>query len=348
MTAGGTRLPDKLLRGFRAMLVVLTHHPTSLRTTLYYLRAVLNAAIGYQGMHLPFWREQVEEVEKEVRWLIRGREGVPMEVPRCMLQSPTAFYSEEMPRAGEAYMAHTARALNRMCHNQEEVVRKVCYHAVAEVQREENMCPRFVWSRRWRLTAGKREHMWRILQAVLPGEEHLLATNRRCGRGGPLLVLDTNFRGAAHGAVRWVHKEGLSVEVVHVRKKDMKVYQRAGPHHAEFYQDHGVLDWGVYKWMLRRARKHGACEKWEQQARLMWKDLATSGGFANKERRGRGGAKEEGAEALSRGDGENTRPGILVCAPLGSNGPKGRGQSVSGQWYEVQSDMLRRDNIPGG
>ena len=40
--------------------------------TLYYLRAVLNAAIGYQGMHLPYWRGQVEEVEGDVRRLIRG------------------------------------------------------------------------------------------------------------------------------------------------------------------------------------------------------------------------------------------------------------------------------------
>ena len=34
MEAGGVRLPDKLLRGFRAMLVVLQHHPPSVQTTL--------------------------------------------------------------------------------------------------------------------------------------------------------------------------------------------------------------------------------------------------------------------------------------------------------------------------
>ena len=35
MKAGGTRLPDKLLREFRAMLVALRHHPPSILTTLY-------------------------------------------------------------------------------------------------------------------------------------------------------------------------------------------------------------------------------------------------------------------------------------------------------------------------
>ena len=255
MEAKGVRLPDKLVRGFRAMLVVLRHHPPSVQTTLYYLRAVLNAAVGYQGMHLPYWREQLEEVEGEVQRLIRGYEGIPTEVLRRVLRSPTAYYGEGMPTAGEAYRAHTARTLSRVCHNQEEVVRQVCYHAVTEVQKEENMCPCYVWHRRRRLAAGKKERMWRALQAVLPGEEHMLATNRTCGRGGPILVLDTNFEGAAQGTVRWIRKEVVGTEVLHVRRKDMKEYKMAGLHHAEFYRDTRVVEWGVYRGMMRRARR---------------------------------------------------------------------------------------------
>ena len=86
MEAKGVRLPDKLVRGFRAMLVVLRHHPPLVQTTLYYQRLVLNAAIGYQGMYLPYWREQLEELEGEVRRLIRGYEGIPTEVPWCVLR----------------------------------------------------------------------------------------------------------------------------------------------------------------------------------------------------------------------------------------------------------------------
>ena len=182
MEAGGVRLPDKLLRGLRAMLAVLRHHSQSVQTTLYYVRALLNAAIGYQGMHLLYWREQLEEVEGEVRRLIREYEGIPAEVPWCGMRSLTAYYGEGMPTAGEAYRAHTARTLGRMCHNQEEVMRRVCYHAVAEVKKEENICPRCVWHRRRRLAARKKERKWRVLQAVLPGEEHMVATYRTCGR----------------------------------------------------------------------------------------------------------------------------------------------------------------------
>ena len=91
MEAGGVRLPEKLIRRFRAMLVVLEHHPPLVQTTLYYLRAVLNATIGYHGMHLPYWRGQLEEVEGEVQRLIRGHEGILTEVPWCVLRWPTAY-----------------------------------------------------------------------------------------------------------------------------------------------------------------------------------------------------------------------------------------------------------------
>ena len=146
--------------------------------------------------------------------------GYPTEVLWCVLRLPTAYYGEGMPTAGEAYRAHTARTLSRMCHNQEEVVRRVCYHAVTELQKKENMCPRYVWHRRTRLAAGKKERMWSVLQAVLPGEEHTLATNRTCGRRGLVLVLDVD------ATVRWVRKEGVRLEVLQVRRKDTKEFTK--------------------------------------------------------------------------------------------------------------------------
>ena len=349
MEARGLRLPDKLVRGFRTMLVVPRHHPPSVQTTLYYLRAVLNAAVGYQGMHLPYWREQLEEVEGEVRRLIRGYEGIPTEVPWCLLRSPTAYDGEGMPTAEEAYRAHTARTLSRMCQNQEEVVRRVCYHAVAEVQKEEYMCPRYVWHRRRRLAAGKKERMWRALQAVLPGEEHMLATNRTCGRRGPILVLDTDFGEATHGTVRWIRKEAVSMEVLHVRRKDMKEYKMAGLHHAEFYRDTRVVEWGVYRLMMRRARGQEDHTRWSRKMRKMWTEWVALWGIQKRKPRcGRGEGAQQGRVVLDRGERDKARPGILLCAALGLRGPRGKVQSATRQWYNVHADIFRKDNTPEG
>ena len=254
-----------------------------------------------------------------------------------------------MPRAGEAYRAHTMRTLSRMCHNQEEVVRQVCYQAIAEVQKEENMCPRYVWHRQKRLAAGKKEHMWRVLQAVLPGEEHMLATNRTCGRSGPILVLDADFGGVAHGTVRCVRKEVVSMEVLHVRRKDMKQYKKAGLHHAEFYRDSRIVEWGVYKWMMRRAQGQEDRARWGRKMRKTWNEwVALWGNMRKRTRRGRGAETQQERVALGKGERDKVRPGILLCAPLGLKGPRGRGQSRSGQWYDVHADKFRRGNIPEG
>ena len=68
-----------------------------------------------------------------------------------------------------------------------------------------------------------RERMWHLLQAVFPREEHMLATKKKCGRRGPILVLDSDFGGAAHGTVRWIMKEGASFEVMHVPRSSRAI-----------------------------------------------------------------------------------------------------------------------------
>ena len=326
MRANGIRLPEKLLRGFEAMMVVLRNHPPVGADNP--VPPPSSAQCGDRD--LPYCRGQLEDLEVEVRRLIRGYEGIPTEVPWCVLRS-LKYYGEGMPTAGESYRAHTAGPLNSMCHNQEALVRRVCYHAVAEVQKEENVCPRFVWHRQRQLAAGKKEHMWRVLQAVLPGEEYMLPTNRTCGRRGPVLMLDVDFGGAAHGSVRRVMKEGVSLEVLHLRRKDMKKYRKAGLHHAEFYRDQGVVKWGVYKWMMRQGRGQEARARWDKRMRKMWKERVAQWGIQRKKpRRGRGaGAVQE--KVLDRGERGKARPGILLCAPLGLQGRRGKVQSTSGQ-----------------
>ena len=196
---------------------------------------------------------------------------------------------------------------------------------------------------------GKNERMWRVLQAVLPGEEHMMATNRTCGRWGPILVLDTDFGGAAHGPVRWVRKEGVSMEMLHVRRKDMKEYKKAGLHQAEFYRDARMVEWGVYKWMMRRARGQEDRARWGRRRQKMWKEWGALWGHQRRKRRRGGGAKaQQERVVLDRGDRDKARLGILLCAPLGLKGPRGKVQSATRQWYHVHADMFRRDNIPEG
>ena len=79
--------------------------------------------------------------------------------------------------------------------------------------------------------------------------------------------------------------------------------------------------------------------------RKMWNEWVAQWGIMRKKpKRGRGtGAVQE--KVLDRGERDKARPGILLCAPLGLKGPRGKVQGTSGQWYDVHADMFRRDNI---
>ena len=184
---------------------------------------------------------------------------------------------------------------------------------------------------------------------MLLGEEHTLATNRTCGRRGPIPVLDTDIGGAAHGTVRWIRKEAVSIKVLHVRRKDMKEYKMAGLHHAEFYRDTRVVEWGVYRWIMRRARGQEDRTRWSRRMRKMWNEWVALWGIQKqKPRCGRGEGAQQGRVVLDRGERDKARPGILLCAPLGLKGPRGKVQSATVQWYDVHADMFRKDNIPEG
>ena len=80
----------------------------------------------------------------------------------------------------------------------------------------------------------------------------------------------------------------------------------------------------------------------------MWKEWVAQWGITRKKQRRGGGETAVQEKVLDRGEREKARPGILLCAPLGLKGPRGKVQSTRGQWYDVHADMFRRDNIPVG
>ena len=121
--------------------------------------------------------------------------------------------------------------------------------------------------------------------------------------------------------------------VLHVRRKDMKEYKKAGLHHAEFYRDARMAEWGVYKWMIRGARGQEDRTKWGRRMQKMWNGWGVLTGHQRRKRRhGRGAEAQQERVVLDGGQRDKARPGILLCAPLGLKGPRGKVQSATGHW----------------
>ena len=139
------------------------------------------------------------------------------------------------------------------------------------------------------------------------------------------------------------------MKVLHVRRKDMKEYKKAGLHHAEFYRNARMVEWGVYKWLMRRTGGQEDRARWSRRIRKMWNEWVAQWGIQGRKPRCRRGAgAQQESVVLDRGERDKARPGILLCAPLGFKGRRGKVQSATGQWYDVHADMFRRDNIPEG
>ena len=117
---------------------------------------------------------------------------------------------------------------------------------------------------------------------------------------------------------------------MHVLRKDTKECRKAGLHHAEFHRDHGVIELGVYKWMMRRARGHETRVRWNGRMRNVWKEWVAKWGIRRTKPRRQRGAGAVQAKVLDRGESEKASPGILLCATLGLKGPRGEQQTRVG------------------
>ena len=115
------------------------------------------------------------------------------------------------------------------------------------------------------------------------------------------------------------------MEVLHVRRKNMKEYKMAGLHHAEFYRDTRVVEWGVYRRMMRRVRGQEDGTGWSRRMCKMWNEWVVLWGIQKRKPRcGRGEGAQQERVVLDRGEGDKARPAVLLCAPFGLKGPKGK------------------------
>ena len=111
----------------------------------YFLQAVLNAAIGFQALHLTHLQHMLQAAATTVRraWTIHLHQ--PISLPPAVRAASPPYYGDNTDHlVNNAYTAHTAAHLHRLMHNHEQEVSEVFTLTLREAQYHRNTCPQYL------------------------------------------------------------------------------------------------------------------------------------------------------------------------------------------------------------
>ena len=235
-TASGVTLPPNLIRQLTPTLVIASIVALSTQALAYFLQAVLNAAIGFQALHLTHPQHMLQAAATTVRraWTIHGPR--PTSLPAEVRAASPPYYGDNTDRlVNNAYTAHTAAHVHCLMHNHELEVREVFTLTLLEAQYHRNTCPQYILHQRG-LPTKVRARIWNHVQVLLPHNQHVIQTNHQCRETGPLAVLHTDVGGGPTGSTTTLDLVGTALHLVRVTPNQMRALQRVGTHHVPFLQ----------------------------------------------------------------------------------------------------------------
>ena len=233
-TAGRVTLPPNLVRQLTRTLVIARIVALSTQALAYFLQAVLNAAVGFQALHLTHPQHMHQAAATTVRraWSIHGHR--PTSLPAAVRVASPLYYGDNTDHlVNNAYTAHTAAHLHRPMRNHEPEVREIFTMTLREAQYHRNTSPQYILYQRGLPTkVGTR--VWNHLQLLLPHHQHVIQTNHRCRKDGPLAVLHTDVGGEPTGNTTTLDLVGTTLHLIRVIPNQMPALQRVGTHHVPF------------------------------------------------------------------------------------------------------------------
>ena len=144
-TTNGVTLPANLIGQLTRTLVIARIVALSTQALAYFLQAVLNAAIGFQALHLTHLQHMLQAATTTVRraWIIRGHP--PTLLPATVRAASPPYYGEITDHlVNNAYTAHTAAHLHRLMLNHEPVLREVFTLTLRENQYHRNTSAKYI------------------------------------------------------------------------------------------------------------------------------------------------------------------------------------------------------------
>ena len=208
----------------------------STQAVAYFLQAVLNAAIGFQALHLMHPQHMLQAATPTVRraWTIHGNQ--PTSLPAAVRAASPSNYGDNTDHlVNNAHTAHTAAHLHRLIDNHEPEVREFFTLTLEETQYHCNTCPQYILHQ-VSLPTKLGTRVWNDLQLLLPQHQHVIQTNHWCRETGHVAILHTDVGGGPTGSTTTLDLVGTTPHLVRVTPNEMRALQRVGTHHVPFLQ----------------------------------------------------------------------------------------------------------------
>ena len=142
--------------------------------------AVLNAAIGYQAIHLPSPQHALRHARQQVTkaWAQQG--ASPASFTRVAMMAHWRYYGNNTGAlVNTAYAKHAAHLLHGMTHNHKPEVRKDGAVRIKEAQTASNACPPWILAQHGVQTSVSTS-ICAQLQRPLPHHTRAIRTNDHC------------------------------------------------------------------------------------------------------------------------------------------------------------------------
>ena len=138
-------LPPNLERQLTRILVIARVAALSTQALAYFLQAALNAAIGFQALHLTHPKHMLKGAVTTVRRARAINGHRPTSLPAEVRAASAPYYGDGTDQlARSTYTAHIMAQLHPLMHNQEPKVREVCTLILQEAQHQRNTCAQYI------------------------------------------------------------------------------------------------------------------------------------------------------------------------------------------------------------
>ena len=186
-------LPSKLEGRLARLPQIARGDLLSTQGLAYLMEAVLNAAIGYQALHLPHPEDTLRHARQQVTkaWAQHG--GWPTSFPEEAMMAHWRYYRDNTGAlVDKAYAKHAAHLLHRVTRNHQPQVCEAAAIRIKEAQMARNTCPRWILAQHG-VSTSVGTGIWAQLQLLLPHHTHAILTNHHCDQQGSLLATHTDI-----------------------------------------------------------------------------------------------------------------------------------------------------------